>query len=478
MSSISFHGYGLPKSHFKTPEELERLKQSLTVEPYIAGAPTGANNKPKISLYLESSKKIYIPKCYGLEHYGTPSCVKLPAMHTLPNLTFTGSLRPQQESVVQAYLSHVKENETNSGGILNLECGFGKTVVGLYLVSQLGVKTMIIAHKDFLIEQWKQRIQEFLPEARIGIIKAKALDVADKDIVLASLQSLSMKTYDDGVFDGIGLLIIDEVHRTATEVFSQALMRYTFRYTLGLSATIARKDGMQKVFQWYLGKVLYKSKRQKENVIVDNVNYFEFDLKYYKEEYLYNGKLNGAKMINNIAEYEPRTRKIADILTEYIRREDNDAGKRRKILVLSDRKAHLRFIQSLLPSDITSGFYIGGMKPAELAQSETKDVILATYSFASEGFDAKDLDTLLLATPKTDIEQSVGRILRTKEEDRVNVPVIIDIVDQIPFFERQFQKRHVFYKKLGYVIKYPLQEKSKVDDQMRQGICLIRNDLE
>lgn len=472
-TSLTFRGYGVQKDTISSLE-LDALRGELTVEPYIPGAPV--IDKPRIKMFMESSKKIYIPKCFGYERYGQVGDNRISCGETRV-FEFKGSLRQEQEDVVNIYTKHV-ESPNNSGGIINLGCGCGKTVIGLYIASQLKVKTLIVAHKEFLIEQWRQRIAEFLPDVKVGLIKAKVIDVEDKDIVLASLQSLSMKQYDDEVFNGIGLIIIDEVHRTATEVFSQALMRYTFRYTLGLSATICRKDGMQKVFQWYLGKVLFKGKRKPEHVLVDNIEYFNPDTAYFREETLYNGKLNIPKMINNISEYEPRTLHIVNVVKTYI---NTDGEKRRKFLVLSDRKQHLRHIQSLLPKDISSGFYIGGMKPMQLAESETKDVILATYSFASEGFDAKDLDTLILATPKSDIEQSVGRILRTKEQERINVPIIIDIIDQIPYFERQYLKRYQFYKKNGYVFvnqsHKDIDKSTNVKQGFSKGVCMIKEDV-
>lgn len=94
------------------------------------------------------------------------------------------------------------------------------------------------------------------------------------------------------------------------------------------------------------------------------------------------------------------------------------------------------------------------MRAQQLAESEKADIILATYSFASEGFDAPGLDTLVLASPKTDIEQSVGRILRQRQCERVNTPRVIDVVDCFSVFEAQAKKRLAFYKKNRYIIEY------------------------
>jgi superfamily II DNA or RNA helicase len=94
------------------------------------------------------------------------------------------------------------------------------------------------------------------------------------------------------------------------------------------------------------------------------------------------------------------------------------------------------------------GYYIGGMKEAALKQSEGKKVIIATYAMASEGLDIKSLTSLILASPKTDVCQSVGRILRQKHSS----PLVIDIIDEHDIFMSQWYKRRKYYKSQNYKI--------------------------
>jgi superfamily II DNA or RNA helicase len=96
----------------------------------------------------------------------------------------------------------------------------------------------------------------------------------------------------------------------------------------------------------------------------------------------------------------------------------------------------------------TVGYYVGGMKEAALKESETKKVIIATYSMAAEALDIKTLTTLIMATPKTDIEQAVGRILREKHGS----PIVVDIIDEHQPFKNQWSKRKTFYRKQNYKI--------------------------
>ena len=160
---------------------------------------------------------------------------------------------------VEKYLKYVKNN---GGGCLALHTGFGKTCLALYIISALKKRTIIIVHKEFLMRQWIERIEQFLPEAKVGKIQAKTIDVEGKDIVICMLQSLSMKEYNKELFKGYGLTIVDECHHISAEVFSRAFFKIVTKYTLGLSATIKRKDGLTKIIKWFLGDIVCKVERK------------------------------------------------------------------------------------------------------------------------------------------------------------------------------------------------------------------------
>ena len=95
------------------------------------------------------------------------------------------------------------------------------------------------------------------------------------------------------------------------------------------------------------------------------------------------------------------------------------------------------------------------MKPNELRDSQEKDIILGTFSMASEGMDIPKLNTIILASPKSDVVQSVGRILREKADARQFHPLVIDFKDTHPnlsLFNKQCDKRIAFYKKSNHQI--------------------------
>ncbi len=451
-TSLNIRGYGIPFAKL-SPQEIEAIKKELTVEPILGFASDFGEQNRSFKVYKESRSKLYVPKHYGLSKFGLPEEISLSKGEDI-DVEFMGSLRVDQQNAVDCFMKAC-ENPLQRGGIINLSCGGGKTVIGLHAISLLKKKTMIIVHKNFLLDQWKERIHMFLPTARVGLIKAKVIDVQDKDIIIGSLQSLSMKDYEKHIFDDIGFVIVDEIHRTGTEVFSQALQKFNFMYSMGLTATLERKDGLTKVFQWSIGDIVYQNKSRADHVAIRVASFMANDEAYHKEERMFNGKPLTSRMINNICAYQPRSRYIAEIIFQ----EFENSNSTRCFLVLSDRKKHLQdlfgFISESMNWDDTMaranmGFYVGGMKEKELKESETKKIILATYNYVSEGCDIGHLDTLVLTTPKTNMEQIVGRILRKKKEDRINVPLVIDVYDAFSCFKNQFTKRRRYYKSKKY----------------------------
>ena len=441
---LSRQGYKLKKSDLSNTEN-NSLRKDLTAKPKVVQGFGPQNQKPiQYPIYLESNTSYYLPRFYGESQYGIPSINKLDP--GLPiNVPFNGSLRPEQVPIQKIYLE--QENDCGIGGIISLKCGGGKTVLALSIIAALQRKTIVLVHKDFLMTQWRDRIQQFLPTAKIGKIQQDTIDIEGKDIVLAMVQSLSMKEYPEDTFQSFGLVIFDECHHLGAEVFSKCMAKVQSKYMLGLSATPNRKDGLRKVFEWYIGDIAYMTKETKDdNAIVNIIKYYDDDQKYSKVETIFNGKACVPKMINNICNYVERT----DLIIEQLLPLYNEG---RCILVLSDRRNHLSDIEKILMKhDIECGYYVGGMKPQALRDAQEKNVILGTFSMASEGMDIPKLNTMILASPKSDIVQSVGRILRQKKETRKFIPLIIDIDDDFSTFKNQSKKRLAYYNKCKYDI--------------------------
>lgn len=322
------------------------------------------------------------------------------------------------------------------------------TVMALKIVELIKKKTLILVHKEFLMNQWIERIEEFLPGARVGKIQASVCDCEDKDIVIGMIQTMYNKVFNQEVYSQFGLTIIDEVHRIGSEEFSKTLLKTITPCMLGISATVERKDKLTKLLYMFIGPKIHSLIRKQEDVVnVRGIEYITNDTEFNTVEYDFRGNVKFSTMISKLSNFGPRSdfivRVVHDLLIE------NPEG---QVMVLCHNRCLLTYLyESITSKGInTVGYYVGGMKQTALDETETKQIVLATYAMAAEALDIKTLSMLVMASPKTDITQSVGRILRVKH----NNPVIVDVVDSHDLFQRQWLLRKRFYKKSNYPIRY------------------------
>jgi superfamily II DNA or RNA helicase len=218
---------------------------------------------------------------------------------------------------------------------------------------------------------------------------------------------------------------------------------------LGLSATPERKDGLMYVIEWFLGPILYKSDNTDKvdrDIRVEVYDYAPDDIEFNKVLYNNQGVMNVAGMINKLAEYVPRTRQICDIIHDIL-----TESPERQIIVMTDRVQHCKDILEMLNRE--DACFLAKELNADKRDEfcRTKKILIATYQLTKEGFDVPSLNTLVMATPRPDIDQIVGRILRIEKTKRTIHPLIIDIVDST--FRRQFQARNALYNKREYTIQ-------------------------
>jgi superfamily II DNA or RNA helicase len=450
-SYIGKKGYTISKA-LLTKDEYEFLKNDLFVKPQIQGTSYGAASLESSSfpVYRENPNKIYIPRFYGIQRYGIPSRSELePGNHI--NLPFAKPLRDYQDKIVDVYINYVSKPICNSidsiqgnGGILEVPCGRGKTVMALKIISDISKKALIIVHKEFLMNQWIERIQEFLPTARIGKIQGGKFDIEDKDIVIGMIQTIYDKEYPANAFSSFGITIVDEVHRIGSEQFSRTLFKTITPYMLGISATVDRKDKLTKVLYMFIGDKIYSEDREEDDpVCVRAIKYQCRDHEFNETEVDFRGKPKYSTMITKLCAFGPRSDFIIRVVRDLIN-ENNGS----QMMILCHNRSLLTYLYDSISNQqfATVGFYVGGMKQSALQETEKKQIVLATYAMAAEALDIKTLSMLVMITPKTDITQSVGRILRVKHEK----PIIVDIVDSHDIFQNQWNQRRRYYKKCNY----------------------------
>ena len=439
---LTLNGYRVDKAKVS----VEQLRKTLTVKPYVPKVfVSNPNAVPRYKVFKESDDCLYLPKHYGIDTYGAYSDTTRDVAETDARYwEFRGSLRPVQNPVVDSFLLPEPHD-----GILSLHTGGGKTVCALYIASRLRVPTLVIVHNSFLRDQWEERVRMFLPHARVGRIQGDRVEVENCDVVIAMLQTLSMKDIPIATFKPIGLVIVDECHHIASEVFVQALPKVTSRYMLGLSATPSRKDGLMHVAHWFLGPLLYNSDtgdKEDRDIQVEVYEYKNDDPEFTKVIYNSQGVMFTSLMINKLTECEARTKWLVEILQDIL-------DESRQVLVLTDRVKHTADILAALPDNVrsTAAILSTDVKADKRAEyCASKQILIATYAMCKEGFDVPTLNTLLMATPRPDIDQIVGRILRIEKSARKTHPLILDIVD--PQFRRQFQERNSLYKKRNYTV--------------------------
>ena len=437
---IGKKGYSIQKNTLSQTEMYE-LRNELTVKPN-SGMP-GYSYSVSYPVYRESTNKMYLPRYFGIEKYGPVYKINISKGNSI-NINFNGSLFDYQINIIDKYIKHISNS---GGGLLDVEPGKGKTVMALNIISKIKKKTLVIVHKTFLMNQWKERIEQFLPEASVGFIQGKILDIEGKDIVIGMLQTLSTKEFSEDIINQFGLTVYDECHHLSAEVFSQVMIRINTNYILGLSGTMTRKDGLTKVFKWFIGPVVHKEKSESQEEVLIKALYFEDpdNSEYNNVETDFKGNPQYSKMITKICSNENRTSMILNVIQYELK--DNYE---QQIMILAHNKSLIdELFHKTKVFEESVGLYIGGMKEEQLKESETKKIIIATYAMASEGLDIKTLTTLCMATPKTDVCQSVGRILRSKHKR----PLVIDIIDKHDIFQRQFNKRKTYYNKKKYKIQ-------------------------
>lgn len=415
--------------HGKCVPRDQDLKRQLTVR---AVENAMGIRPPSFKVFREGKTgSMYIPRFYG-----EPAVIDRRVEPVNAAIEFIGTLRDATRQN-EAFRTGTKAFREIGGGVLSLPPGWGKTAMALAFAGHLKVRTLIIVHKEFLANQWKERIGQFCPGATIGRVQQDVFDI-ECDFVIAMIQTMCSRENDPKAFDSFGLVIVDEAHHIGAAAFSQTMFKLCPRYTLGLTATPERKDGLTNILYWFLGPEIFRV--QRENQTSTRVETVFFDDPLFREAPPVSrlGKINMAGMVTQLTEIGARNEKILSLV--------RGLDQTRRVLLLSDRREHCFWLRNNLEG---SAVYLGGMNEQDLEAASKHNVIIATYSMAQEGLDIPVLDTLIMTTPHSDVTQAVGRIMR-ETPGKVNAPLIIDIVDRWSVFNSMYRKRCVIYNASGF----------------------------
>ena len=442
---LTSKGYSIKKS-FLNEKQTKELCNSLTMAPKVNFQKQKAEKFP---IYYESKARFYVPRHWGIKNFGNPE--EDIVSEGLPlELSFKGTPHDFQNEIIESFI-------TKGNGLICVPCGAGKTFMALNIAVRLKRRFLIIVDKEFLMNQWKAEIANFIESANVGILQGNKVQIDPKyDITICMIQTICRREFPEGFFDGYGFTIFDECHHLGASYFCKALLKIQTKYMLGLSATPDRDDGLTCIFEYYLGEAVYKQTKRApdKEAVVKAVWFHSEDPTYNDVPVNWKGETVSAKLLNQVAEFEPRNKKIMETVNEYA------ADPNRFILILSDRISQLEWFDKEITH--VHGYYIGGMKQSKLDENAEKcQILLATYQMASEAFSVKKLNTVILATPRKKVEQSTGRIFRQRMDERKVAPHIIDIIDSHDCHKRRWYVRQKFYKECEYTFQHVDKPKKK-----------------
>ena len=409
-------GLRLNMSDWK-PDRVQAYMRDLTFTPRVVfdtGTPPAL-----ICCYQVQEEMLTLPRCYqGLVGANVVDGLSEGEARTFD---FAGTLNELQSSAFEKSCASLRAPP--HACILTLPCGFGKTVVALGIAAALKRKTLVVVHKENLLEQWVERIKTFLPGARTGVIQQNRAEFEGADICLAMLQTICAREMPPGCLESFGTVVLDEAHHLAAPYFSQLFFKLRCRHILGLTATPKRKDGCSEILHLFMGPFSYQLATRTDA-----------DVKVFVNSWRNNFRCNHDPTPPEVQRYKTRLttdqRRNAHIIE--LCWQASRAG--RNVICLSDRVDHLVQLKDSWTSqyaEVPCALFIGGRGKENLQERKRAEegavIILATFAMASEGLDIPRLDTLILSTPVGDVTQAVGRILRPCASKKS--PIVVDICD-------------------------------------------------
>lgn len=354
------------------------------------------------------------------------------------SILFDINFKPRNSEQARVLQESVARMESGESFLVRAPTGFGKTIVASAMIGAYGRKTLIIVPKNDITDQWVKALKMVLniDDSEIGFIQGNTCDVKNKKVCIAMVHSVCKKgRYPDYIYTDFGLVMVDETHVMGADTFQEAMWMFNSKIRVGLSATPERKDGKDIVFYSHIGGVrvssdamplAFKVIRKRSGWILPKRSVRDYKSPSgYKTISLPHRPGRTQNVNKALAKDQNRNKMIAEFVNVAYR-------KGRSTIVFSDLKEahldrlHTAFVQIGIPKkDIA--YYVGGMKAIDRERAKTKPVILATYAMCSMATDIPWLDTCVLATPRSDVIQIVGRILR--EYDGKKEPIVFDVVD-------------------------------------------------
>jgi superfamily II DNA or RNA helicase len=414
-------------------------------------------NSPTISYYKENSEYLGIPRhAIRLSKEMAETIIDKRIIGNKVDFRFKGNLWDYQIKAIDEFTSLLDKGAT--GFFLEAAPGSGKTVMGLKMLSLLHTTALIVVPKSDLVKQWKDRILQFtdLTEDDIGLVEGGKAEYKNKKVVIGLIHSIVIPRVATTSFkNNFGVVFFDECDSSLPpKTFSSASGMFPAKWRIGVTASATRMDGLHVIFEESLAQFRIKCKNTKTMTPTVVLHRF-YGSSGLIPSYLKDIQRRGV-LISNLAKNTVRN----DLIASYASKSFNSG---RVTLIISDRKEQLQNLKELLVkvyniSPKRIGYFVRSLNGKMLKQeekdksAEDASIILASYGLASRGTDIPRLETLILATIRTDMRQVLGRIERFLVGKKT--PIIIDIVDMFYKETKNSAKSRIdYYQGRGLQIK-------------------------
>lgn len=453
----------LPKEAFSV-EELGFLRRRLTLEtkPYKNFAPA------TVLAYEETPTLLSVPRHFMPERFSTQVGRFDWITPSLARVFSARMVLDQSRGQVTAVDSVERHLRENSGGILIAPTGTGKTLMALEIARRFNTTVGVLIYAGHMIENWVRHAAEHygLSKDEVGFVQEDKCDLG-KPLVLMSVQSLLSRRYPDALYESIGFLIADEVHRYGAAQWHKTVSLFPARYRLGMSADPKRADGLEEIVRWTFGNAAYKLNRKVKTKAT--VCVYRYPAIYNERRYCDFVREPSGEWVQS----DPNPMKYDKLLMSDTQRNkwivEQVVAARRKgrcILVFSKRRPHCQALHEMFQHEVDhdptlkgtrAALLLGGAttKKAKKANADALhvDVMFSTYGYAKDAMDAVQLDTLFFATPPGNPLQPIGR-LRDINADEKQPLLVVDIHEPNPYSEERLDRRESLYRSLGHPIRH------------------------
>lgn len=432
-----------------TPVGFAALKKELTVK----YQPMGADEALIIEAFEEYEGWIGVPRQHGLSLATTLGLEVIDETTAGRRVEFPTKVNPRdyQAPIIPQLC---EQAEKSYDFMFKAHTGWGKTIGSLLVAQYLGVSTCVVVDQENLKRQWIEACEKFgvtYAAGNLGEYQGAKRDYQGKAVVIAMVQTLTRTEQPLEFYDEFGFVIVDEVHTIGAPTFSEILLRFNATHRMGVSATPERRDGLQALLNWSLGKIDVEATKQHR---ASTVFFAKSDTVY---GWYANISKNTGRIITEVTDDGRRNLLVAEAVKWLY-----DTG--RDVLVLSDRIEQLRHLESLLyylgvsehQQGLIAGFdpfyayqkeAIASRRPQGLTRHEEEGqalyspigiqmirkripanreawvkrkarIVLATYGKCAKGFDEARLNGGVDASPRAAAEQIHGRILRERPPEK------------------------------------------------------------